>query len=209
MGIHLGSDGGGRIVVRVALFDGRKDSAVQHRIGVRRRDRAGRGVPGIGGRGTGAGHLRGSPGQKGRRPEATAIARDRRQEERTPRCRRWSPRAVSHGTPASTHAVHRKWTGSGAPVAMRRVRGRHGGRHYRRLGSGAVRARTPARGRFDHRLPAAAVPAATRRTGPAAVAVPAPAVRRVTQHLLALRRMAATVGPGRVAFAGRIRQSAV
>lgn len=53
--------GGGRDgpVVRVALPDGGEDTAVQQRAGGRRRDRAGRGVPGVRGRGTGADGARG------------------------------------------------------------------------------------------------------------------------------------------------------
>jgi len=204
---RLGSDGRGGIVVRVALSDGREDSAVQHRVGGRRRDRAGRGVPGVGGRGTGAGHLRGRPRQEEQRPEAAAVALGRREEEQR---RRRPPRSVSRGTPTTTATLRRwRWTGSGAPVAVRRVCRRHGGRHRRRLGPGAVRAGAVARGsgRLDYRLPAAVVPAAPRRTGPAAVAVLAPAVRRVAQHLLAPGRVAATVGPGRAAFVGRVCQT--
>lgn len=215
MNRFLGSDGRGGIVVRVALSDGRKDSAVQHRVGGRRRDRAGRRLPGVGGRGTGAGRLRGRPGQEDRRPEAAAVAFGSRKKEqcrRRRRRRRRPARSVFRGTPADPATVFRRWrTGSGAPVAVRRVRGRHGGRHRRRRGPGAIRARTVARGRrrLDHQLPAAVVPAASRSARPTAVAVPTPAVRRIAQHLLAPGRVATTVGPGRAAFVGRVREAPV
>lgn len=196
----------------MALPDGRKDSSAQHRVGGRRRDRAGRRLPGVGGRGTGAGRLRGPPGQEGRRPEAAAVAFGSGKKEQCRRRRWWPARSVFRGTPADAATVFRRWgAGSGAPVAVRRVRGRHGGRHRRRRGPGAIRARTVARGRrrFEHRLPAAVVQATSRRAGPAAVAVPAPAVRRVAQHLLAPGRVATTVGPGRAAFVGRVREAPV
>lgn len=57
-----GGSGRGGPVVRVALPDGGEDPAVQQRAGGRRRDRTGRGVPGVGGRGTGADGPRGGGG---------------------------------------------------------------------------------------------------------------------------------------------------
>lgn len=152
-------------------------------------NRAGRRVPGVGGRRTGAGGLGGG-----------------RQESRSRQT------AAQHGPGR---------TGTGAAVAGRRVRGRRGGRHSGRRGTGAVRVGPPARGggRRDDDGAVRGRPSVSGRVsaprppapdaGPAAVGVPCRTARRVAPHVLAPGRMAAPAGPGRVAFAGRVRPGAV